>query len=40
MLVRIHEKTHSKIVEMLQKSLDSKDLKKLVTLLNKVVSKV
>ena len=40
MLVRMHEKTHSKIVEMLQNNLDSKDLKKLVTILNKVVSKV
>ena len=40
MLVRMHEKTHSKIVEILQNNLDSKDLKKLVTILNKVVSKV
>jgi DNA-binding MarR family transcriptional regulator len=40
MLVRMHEKTHSKIVEILQNNLDSKDLEKLVTILNKVVSKV
>jgi DNA-binding MarR family transcriptional regulator len=40
MLVRMHEKTHNKIIDLLQNNLDSKDLKKLVTILNKVVSKV
>ena len=39
-LVKMHGETHNKIVEMLQNTLDSKDLKKLVTILNKVVSKV
>ena len=39
-LVRMHEKTHNKIIDLLQNNLDSKDLKKLVTILNKVVSKV
>lgn len=39
-LVKMHGETHNKIVDMLQKNLDSKDLKNLVTILNKVVSKV
>ena len=39
-LVKMHGETHNKIVEMLQNTLDRKDLKKLVTILNKVVSKV
>jgi DNA-binding MarR family transcriptional regulator len=39
-LVRMHGETHNKIVDMLQNNLDSKDLKNLVTILNKVVSKV
>jgi DNA-binding MarR family transcriptional regulator len=39
-LVKLHGETHNKIVEMLQNNLDSKDLKNLVTILNKVVSKV
>ena len=39
-LVKMHGETHNKIVEMLQNTLDSKDLKKLVTILNKIVSKV
>ena len=39
-LVKMHGETHNKIVDMLQNNLDSKDLKKLVTILNKVVSKV
>ena len=40
MLVRMHEETHNKIIDLLKNNLDSKDLKKLVTILNKVVSKV
>jgi len=39
-LVKMHAETHNKIVDILQNSLDSKDLKNLVTILNKVVSKV
>ena len=39
-LVKMHGDTHNKIVDMLQNNLDSKDLKNLVTILNKVVSKV
>jgi DNA-binding MarR family transcriptional regulator len=39
-LVKMHGETHNKILDMLQNNLDSKDLKKLVTILNKVVSKV
>ena len=40
MLVRMHEETHNKIIDLLKNNLDSKDLTKLVTILNKVVSKV
>ena len=39
-LVKMHGETHNKIVDMLQNNLDSKDLKNLLTILNKVVSKV
>ena len=39
-LVKMHGETHNKLVDMLHKNLDSKDLKKLVTILNKAVSKV
>ncbi|MDB4442375.1 MarR family transcriptional regulator [bacterium] len=39
-LVKMHAQTHNKIVDMLQDNLDSRDLKNLVTILNKVVSKV
>jgi DNA-binding MarR family transcriptional regulator len=39
-LVKMHGETHNKIVDMLQNNLDSQDLKNLVTILNKVVSKV
>jgi len=39
-LVKMHAETHNKIVDMLQDKLDSKDLKSLVRILNKVVSKV
>jgi len=39
-LVKMHGETHNKIVDMLQNNLDRKDLKNLVTILNKVVSKV
>jgi DNA-binding MarR family transcriptional regulator len=39
-LVKMHAETHNKIVDMLQDKLDSNDLKSLVTILNKVVSKV
>ena len=38
-LVKMHAQTHNKIVDMLQDNLDSRDLKNLVTILNKVVSK-
>ena len=38
-LVKMHAETHKKIVDMLQDNLDNKDLKNLVTILNKVVSK-
>ncbi len=36
----MHDETHNKIVDMLQDNLDGRDLKNLVTILNKVVSKV
>ena len=39
-LVKMHGETHNKIVDMLQDNLNSRDLKNLVTILNKVVSKV
>jgi DNA-binding MarR family transcriptional regulator len=39
-LVKMHDETHNKIVDILQNNLDSKDLKNLVTILNKVVSEV
>lgn len=39
-LVKMHAETHNKIVDMLQDNLDGRELKNLVTLLNKVVSKV
>lgn len=39
-LVKMHAQTHNKIVDMLQDNLDSRDLKNLVIILNKVVSKV
>ena len=39
-LVKMHGETHNRIVDMLQNNLDSKDLKNLVTILNKVISKV
>jgi len=39
-LVKMHAETHNKIVDMLQDNLDGRELKKLVTLLNKVLSKV
>ena len=39
-LVKMHAETHNKIVDMLQDNLDSRDLKNLVTILNKVISKV
>ena len=39
-LVKMHGETHNKIADMLQNNLDSKDLKTLVRILNKVVSKV
>ena len=39
-LVKMHGQTHNKIVEILENNLDSKDLKTLVAILNKVVSKV
>ena len=39
-LVKMHGETHNKIVDLLQNNLDSRDLKNLVTILNKVVSKV
>jgi DNA-binding MarR family transcriptional regulator len=38
-LVKMHGETHNKIVDMLQNNLDSKDLKALVRILNKVISK-
>ncbi|MCJ7773074.1 MAG: MarR family transcriptional regulator [Desulfobacterales bacterium] len=38
-LVKMHNETHNQIVDMLRNNLDSKDLKTLVTLLNKVVTK-
>ena len=39
-LFKMHAETHSKIVDILQDNLDGRDLKNLVTILNKVVSKV
>ena len=38
-LVKMHGETHNKIVDILQNNLDSKDLKALVRILNKVISK-
>ncbi len=38
-LVKMHGETHNKVVDMLQNNLDSKDLKALVRILNKVISK-
>ena len=39
-LVKMHDETHQKIADLFQSNLNEKDLKALVTLLNKVVSKV
>ncbi len=39
-IVEMHNETHKQIAELFIRNLDSKDLKTLVTLLNKVVSKV
>ena len=39
-LVKMHSETHNQIADMIQASLDSKDLKTLVAILNKIVSKV
>ena len=39
-LVEMHNESHNKIAELFTKNMDSKDLKTLVTLLNKVVSKL
>lgn len=39
-LVAMHNESHQRIAELFEKNMDSKDLKKLVSLLNKVVSKV
>ena len=39
-LVEMHNETHKRIAELFQISLEGKDLKTLVALLNKVVSKV
>jgi len=39
-LVELHNETHNRIANLFKSSLDSKDLKALVALLNKVVSKV
>ena len=39
-LVKMHDETHNKIVDMLQDNLGDRDLENLVTILNKVVSKV
>jgi len=38
-LVKMHGETHNKIADMLQNNLDSKDLKTLVRILNKIASK-
>jgi DNA-binding MarR family transcriptional regulator len=38
-LVKMHGETHSKIADLLKNNLDSKDLKTLVRILNKVASK-
>lgn len=38
-LVEMHNDTHKRIADLFRKNLDSKDLKTLVALLNKVVSK-
>ncbi|MHB8139075.1 MAG: MarR family winged helix-turn-helix transcriptional regulator [Smithellaceae bacterium] len=39
-LVEMHSKAHDKIAELFTNNLDAKDLKTLVSLLNKVVSKI
>lgn len=39
-LAQLHNETHKRIAELFEKNMDSKDLKTLVTLLNKFVSKV
>ncbi len=39
-LVELHDETHQKIADLFQGNLNEKDLKALVALLNKVVSKV
>lgn len=39
-LVKLHDETHNRMADLFRKNLDSKDLKKLVSLLNKVVSKI
>lgn len=39
-LVQTHNQTHEKIADLLAANLDKKDLKTLISLLNKVVSKV
>lgn len=39
-LVEMHNESHNKIAELFTKNMDNKDLKTLVTLLNKVVSKL
>jgi DNA-binding MarR family transcriptional regulator len=39
-LVEMHNQTHDRIAELFMKNLDSKDLKTLVALFNKVVSKM
>ncbi len=38
-LVKMHNETHYKIADLINKNLDSKELKVLVTIMNKVVSK-
>lgn len=38
-LVEMNNETHYRIADLFRKNLDSKDLKTLVSLLNKVVSK-
>ncbi|MFO7570155.1 MAG: MarR family transcriptional regulator [Smithellaceae bacterium] len=39
-LVQMHHDTHQKIADLFQQNLDEKDLKALVTILNKMVSKM
>ncbi len=39
-LVRMHNETHQRIADLFNRNLDEKDLKTLITLLNKVVAKV